>query len=283
MKAYIMLNTRLRKAAKNDFEKDFFKFMNNSAFGKTMENHKDMKLVTSDKKYLRYVMKPNFSNGFPFFKHLLVVEMGKTEIKMNKPMHLGQALLDLSKRLMYEFHCDCMRPKYGSKVRLCYMDTDSFVYEIETEDFYRDIEKDVKKRFDTSGYSRDDKRPLPIGENKKEISLMKDELGGKIMTEFVALRAKMYAYRKIDKEVEEKCCKGTKKCVISEGLTFDDYKTCLFGGETIYREQMLFENKKHEVYTVNKHEITLNRDDDKWVVQADGITTLARGYVALSI
>ena len=97
------------------------------------------------------------------------------------------------------------------------MDTDSFVYEVETEDFYRDIAKGVEKRFDTSGYS-----------------------SGKIMTEFVALRAKMYAYRKIDKGVEEKRCKGTKKCVFSEGLTFDDYKTCLFDGEKIYREQMLF-------------------------------------------
>ena len=111
---------------------------------------------------------------------------------------------------------------------------------------------------------------------------MKDELGGKIMTEFVALRAKMYAYRKIDKEVEEKHCKGTKKCVVSEGLMFDDYKTCLFNGETLYREQTLFGNKKHEVYTVIKHKIALNRDDDKRIVQADGITTLARGHVALS-
>ena len=111
---------------------------------------------------------------------------------------------------------------------------------------------------------------------------MKDELGGKIMTEFVALRAKMYAHRKIDKEVEEKRCKGTKKCVLSEGLTFDDYKACLFDGKTIYREQMLFENKKHEVYTVNKHKIALNRDDNKRIVQANGITTLARVRVALS-
>ena len=110
---------------------------------------------------------------------------------------------------------------------------------------------------------------------------MKDELGGKIITEFVALRAKMYPYRKIDKEVEEKRCKGTKKCV-SEGLTFDDYKTCLFDGKTIYKEQMLFENKKYEVYTSNKHKIALNRDDDKRLVQAHGITTLARGYVAIS-
>ena len=134
---------------------------------------------------------------------------------------------------MYEFHYDSMRPKYGGKVNLCYMDTASFVYEIQTEDFYRDIAKGVKKRFDTSGYSKDDNRLLPIGQNKKMIGLMKDEFGGKIMTEFVALRAKMYAYRKIDKEVEKKRCKGIKKCMVSEGLKFDDYKTCIFDGETI--------------------------------------------------
>ena len=122
----------------------------------------------------------------------------------------------------------------------------------------------------------------PSEKIKKVIGLMKDELGGKIMTEFVALRAKTYAYRKIGKEVEGKRCKGTKKCVVSEGLTFDDYKTCLFDGKTVYREQMLFENKKHEVYTVNKHKKAMKRDDDKRVVQADEITTLTRGYVALS-
>ena len=162
------------------------------------------------------------------------------------------------------------------------MDTDSFVYEIETEDFYRDIAKDVEKMFDTSGYPKDDNRPLPIGENKKVLGLMKDELGGKIMTEFVALRAKTYAYRRIDclavqhkhfVACDKKLCKATKKCVVSEGLTFDDYKTCLFDGETIYREQMLLENKKHEVYMVNKYKIALNRDKDKRIVQADGITT----------
>ena len=177
---------------------------------------------------------------------------------MNKPVYLGQAILDLSKTLMYEFHYHYMRLKYGSNVTLCYMHTDSFVYKIEAEDFYRDIAKDVKKRFDTSGHSKDNNRPLPIEKNKKVIGLMKDELGGKIMTEFVALRAKMYEYRKIDKEGEEKRCKSTKKCVVSEGLTFDDYKTCLFNDETIHREQMLFKNKKYEVYTVNKHKIALN-------------------------
>ena len=211
------------------------------------------------------------------------------QVKVACPVYLGQAVLYLSKMLMYEFHYDYMRPKYGSKVKLSYMDTDSFVYEIETEDFYRDIAKDVEKRSDTSGYSKDENRPLRIGKNKKLIGLMKDELGGKIMTEFVVLREKMYAYRKIDrvaaqhehKEVGEKRCKGTKKCMVAEGLTFDDYKTCLFDDKTIYREQMLFENKRHEVYTVTKHKIALNRDDDKRLVQANGITTLARGYVKL--
>ena len=152
---------------------------------------------------------------------------------MNKPVYLGQAILDLSKTLMYEFHYDYMMPKYGSKVKLCYMDTSSFVYEIENEDFYRDIANDVEKRFDTGGYSKDDNKPLPIGKNKKEIGPMKDELDGKIMTEFATLRTKMYVHKKKDKEVEEKRCKGTKKCVVSEGLTFDNYKACLFDGKTI--------------------------------------------------
>ena len=110
--------------------------MINSVFGKAMENirnHKDMKIVTSELKYQRYVMKPNFKDGYPFSKDLFAVEMGKTEIKMNKPVYLGQAILDLSKTLMYEFHYDYMKPKYGSKANLCYMDTDSFVSEIETE------------------------------------------------------------------------------------------------------------------------------------------------------
>ena len=146
------------------------------------------------------------------------------------------------------------------------------------------------EKVDKSGYLKDDNRSLPIGKNKKMIGLMKDKLGGKIMVEFVSLRAKMYDYRKIDHlaaqhehfvACDKKRCKGTKKCMVSEGFTFDDYKACLFDGETIYREQMLFENKKHELCTVNKYRIALNRDDDKRLVQADGIATLARGYVAL--
>ena len=217
-----MLNTRLRKDAKNEYENDVFKLMNSNAFGKTTENirnHKNTKLVTSDNKYLKYVMKLNFKDGFPFSKHLFAMEMGKTKIKMNKLVFLGQAILDLSKKLMYEFHYNYVSPKHGSKVKLWYIDADSFVYEIETEDIYRDTAKVVETRFHTSEYSKDENRPLPIRKNKKVISLIKDKLGGKIMTEFIVLRAKMYAYRKIDPltaqyehfvACDEKRCKGTK-------------------------------------------------------------------------
>ena len=191
MKEYIDFNTKLRTAATNDFEKDFYKLMNNSVFGKTMENirkHRNIKLVTNREAYLKLVMKPNFKSGVRFGENLMGCEMGKIKVVMNKPVYLGQAILDLSKIVMYEFYYDYMAPKYGKKLDLCYMDTDSLIYNIETEDFYKDIAEDVPARFDTSGYNPD--RPLPVGLNKKVIGLMKDDLGGEIMTEFVTLRPK---------------------------------------------------------------------------------------------
>ena len=182
-------------AATNDFEKNFFKLMNNSVFGKTMENirkHRNVKLVTTEEKYLHTVMKPNFKSGVLFGENLMGCEMGKIKVVMNKPVYLGQAILDLSKIVMYEFHYDYMIPTYSlEKLKLCYMDTDSLVYDIKTEDFYVDIVDHVPARFDSSGYWPN--QPLPVGSNKKVIGLMKDELGGKIMTEFVALRPKLYS------------------------------------------------------------------------------------------
>ena len=147
MKPYIDFNTKLRTAATNDFEKDFFKLMNNSVFGKTMENirkHRNIKLVTNKDKYLRMVMKPNFKSGVLFGENLMECEMGRTKVVMKKPIYLGQAILDLSKIIMYEFHYDYMKPKFKD-FQLCYMDTDSLVYHIKTEDFYADIATTWKK------------------------------------------------------------------------------------------------------------------------------------------
>ena len=164
------MNTKYRKEAKNDFEKDFFKLINNSVFGKTSENvrnHRDIKLVTSDKRRKRLVSEPNYHSHKQFSEHLMVIEMQKTKVKMIKPLYLGMSILDINKTFMYKFRYDYIKPKYGDRAKLCYTDTDSFVIHIITEDFFKDIASDVDIRFDTSNYDENDKRPLPIGKNKK--------------------------------------------------------------------------------------------------------------------
>ena len=158
----------MRKKAKTDFEKDFFKLMNNAVFGKTMENlrkHRDIKLVTTDKRRNRLVSEPNYHTTKWFSENLLAIEMKKTKVKMNKPICLGLSILEISKILMYKLWYDYMKPKYGDNLKLCYMDTDSFIMHIKTEDFYKDIADDVEKRFDTSNYEVD--RRLPTRKNKK--------------------------------------------------------------------------------------------------------------------
>ena len=171
-----------------------------------------------------------------------------------------------------------MVPKYGERLNLCYMDTDSLTYNIETGDFYKDIADDVPNRFDTSGYLPN--RPLPIGLNKKVIGLMKDELGGEIMEEFVTLRPKMYSYRTSSKE--SKKCKGIKKCVVRKTITFEDYKNCLFSGETSYRSQLMLRSSKHKIQTLEVNKVALSKDDDKRIT-IDGIRSLARGHFQLNL
>ena len=228
LKEYIDVNAELRKKATNDFEKDFFKLMNNAVFGKTMENvrkHRDIKLVKTDKKRNKLVSEPNFHTMKLIDNNLAIIEMMKVKVKMNKPIYLGLSILDISKITMYEFWNDYVKIKYEDKARLCYMDTDSFVVNIKTKDFYKDIRQDVNKRLDTSNYTFD--RPLPTGINKKVIGLMKGELVGDIITEFVALRPKAYSYITND-FIEMKRAKGTKKCVVNKMSRFEDYKKCLF-------------------------------------------------------
>ena len=237
LKEYIDVNTELRKKASNDFEKDFFKLMNNAVFGKTMENvrkHQDIKLVKTDKKRNKLVSEPNYHTMKLIDDNLAIIEMRKVKVKMNKPIYLGLSILDISKITMYEFWYDYVKSKYEDRARLCYMDTDSFVVNIKTKDFYKDIAENVKERFDTSNYIYD--RPLPTGVNKKVIALMKDGLGGDIITEFVALRPKAYSYITND-FIEMKKAKGTKKCVVNKMLRFEDYKKCLFSNGKVLKSQ----------------------------------------------
>ena len=279
LKEYINFNTELRKKATNNFEKDFFKLMNNAVFGKTMENvrkHCDIKLVKTDKKRNKLVSEPNFHTVKLIDDNLAIIEMKKVKVKMNKPIYLGLSILDISKITMYEFWYDFIKSKYSSSAKLCYMDTDSFIINVKTEDFYKDISENVIERFDTSNYIYD--RPLPIGVNKKVLGLMKDELGGGIITEFIALRPKAYSYKTED-NVELKKAKGTKKCIINKMLNFNDYKNCLFDNGKVLRSQQRFKSKNHIVYTENINKIALSCNDDKRFVATDGIESYPYGYV----
>ena len=201
--------------------------------------------------------------------------MKKTKVKMNKPIYLGLSILEISKILMYEFWYDYMKPKYNDNVRLCYRDTDSFIMNIKTNDFYKDISDDVDNRFDTSNYEV--KRPLPIGKNKKIIGLMKDELGGEIITEFIALRPKTYSYLTVNDKIDKKA-KGTKKCVIKKMIKFDDYKKCLLNDKVILKSQQRFISNKHNVYTEEVNKIALSNDDDQRIVSPDKISSYPYGY-----
>ena len=208
--------------------------MNSSVFTKTMENirkHKDINLVTNQEAYLKRVMKPNFKLRLRFSSNLMGCEI---KVLMNKLVYQGQVILDLSETVMYKFHYDYMLPKYGENLRLCYMDTDSFAHDIKTDNFYEDIANDVEARFDTSGYCQN--RPLPMEVNKKAIDLMKDELGGRIMTEFVALRLKLYAFKTLSRSGDKKC-KIVKKSVVKKTLNFDNYKQCILAGRKAFRRQ----------------------------------------------
>ena len=196
-------------------------------------NHRDIRIVTTCKRRCIVTSETNYHSTKYISEDLLIMEMKK--IKMHKPLYLGQAILDISKTLMYEFWYDCIKPKYADKVRLCYMDTDSFTTHIKTEDFYKNIVNDVERWFDTSNYDEKDNRPHLKGINKKVIDKLNDEIGGKIMIKFYGLRVKAYSFL-IDgcsdddcekNKITNKKAKGTKKYIVKRELMFKNYKDSL--------------------------------------------------------
>ena len=280
MKPYIDKNTNLRAKAKNNFEKDFYKLMNNSVFGKTMENIRnrvDVKLVNTKEKFKKLVAKPNFKGRKIFSENLVSVHMKKTSLTMNKPVYLGMCILELSKIIMFDFHYNYIKPKYGDKAKLLFTDTDSLMYEIETEDFYKDISGDVKDRFDTSDYPENHPSGIPTGINKKVLGMMKDETAGKIIKEFVGLRSKLYSFV-MDDGGETKKCKGIKRQVVESSIRHEHYKTCLTTGKELLRKQNILRSYDHEVYTEEVNKVALSALDDKRYILSDGMDTLAWGH-----
>ena len=217
----------------------------------------------------------------------MAIETKKTKVKMNKPVYLGISIIDISKTLMYEFQYDYIKPKYEDGTKLGYMDSDSFIIHIITEDFYKDIANDFKRWFDTSNYDENDERPLPIGKNKKEIGFLKDELGRKIMKEFAGLRAKTQAYLLDDDDDDDVCknkkAKRTKKCVIKRGLVFENYADSLLNDKIILKSQERFKSDHHDVYTAQINKIALSSNDDKRLQTLDRVTTYPHGRNAFKV
>ena len=277
LKPYIDFNTKKRAEAKNSFEKDFFKLMNNSVFGKTMENlrkRQDIKLITDEEDLLRWASKPSFISSKIFNEDLVAVHKTKTTLTLNRPAYVGMCILDISKTLMYDFHYNYIKSKYGDKARLLFTDTDSLTYEIEADDVYQDFWKD-KHLFDNSDYPKNS--PFFDGSNKKVIGKFKDEAAGTLIVEFVGLRSKMYSYMK-DNEEGSRTAKGIKKNVIKQHLLHDNYKETLFNKKQMRHTMRLIKSEKHQIgsYVVDK--ISLSCFDDKRYIHENGVTSYAYGH-----
>ena len=285
MKNYIDKNTSLRSQAKNAFEKDLFKLMNNSVFGKTMENVRNrvsIELVKDAERAAKLVNKPNFEELKIFDEFLIAVKMRKTKVWMNKPVYVGMSILDLSKTLMFSFQYEYVKKKW-EKVEVLYSDTDSLVLNIETDDFFKDISGDVVEWFDTNDFPKDHPAVLEglpiVKENKKKIGLMKDECGGKILTEWVALRPKLYSF--LTESGEKQKAKGLKKSIKNKSLRHENFLKCLRTGKSQTRKQCLFRSRDHHIFTENMVKVALSCDDDKRIVLENGIDTLSLGHFLL--
>lgn len=290
LKEYIELNTKLRQNAKSVFEQDFFKLLNNSVFGKTLENTEKrvtVHLVNSwnspnnkTKKYIcaeRLISNPYFHSASVLSENLVAIQMKPDHLILDKPIYIGFTVLELSKAHMYHFHYNIVKPFYGNRVKLCYTDTDSFVYIIYTDDFYKDIKYKFLQYFDTSNYNINNEFMIPQI-NKKVPGLFKDEMGGELITEFVGLRSKLYSIKTLNKVIKK--AKGIKSCVVRD-LTIDDYQHVLFNRDIIHRKNILFKSIKHEIFTQSVNKIALSSNDDKRFISKCNVATRAWGHSSI--
>ena len=280
LKTYIDFNTEKRKQSRNDFEKNFFKLLNNSVFGKTIENmrkRQKVELTTNRRQFRNLVAKPNFQSFKIFTEDLVAVHMKQVKIKLYKPTYAGMTVLDVSKLLMFQFHYDYILPKYDTRAKLLMTDTDSLIYHIMTDDVYKDIANDINL-FDTSDYPPD--HPCYSTLNKKRLGRMKDEYNGTPIKEFVGLRPKMYSI--LDgNDKEKKTAKGISQTVTKKKLRHDMYREALFQEESSTVEMNLIRASKHVVTTNRVRKIGLSPFDDKRYVLNDKVTTLAHWHYAI--
>lgn len=278
LKPYIDFNTNKRQNSNNTFDKNFFKLMNNSVFGKTMENIRDrldLKIITNERKYEKTVALPTYNHSIYLNENMVIVRLDRVEFKYNKPVYIGVSILDISKIRMYEFHYNVMKKKYNDNIELLYTDTDSLKYLIYTKDVYEDI-KEIINEFDTSDYDINNKYNIPLI-NKKIPGKMKDENNGKIFTEFIGLRSKMY-YQTTDEDKNKKVCKGIKNNIIDKTINRDHYYNCLTKNEIYRRKMNNIASYEHNIYSVELNKVALDNNDNKRYILDDKINTLPWGH-----
>ncbi len=283
IKDYIEFNTNKRKQAKNDFEKNFFKLMNNSFFGKTMEDKRkrvNVKLVTSTKMLDKYASKPTYVCSKIFDENLVAVHNMQDKIVLDKPIYVGFSILDISKTLMYDFHYNFIKQEYPeSDSILHYMDTDSLIYTITTKDIYKDMYKN-KEYFDLSDISIDKLIKYKDDSNKKVIGKMKMEYINSPISEFIGLKSKMYSV-KFDSGEESKRAKGIAYSVTKNDLRHEMYNNTLETKGRMYSRMNAIRSIKHQLYTITMNKISLSAYDDKRYILNDGITSHAYGHYKL--
>ena len=280
LKSYIDFNTDKRKQARNDFEKDFYKLMNNSVFGKTMENLRKrvkIELVNNQKRAMKLSVKPSFQ-GFRIFNEDLVgVNMKIEKLYLNRPIYVGFSILDMSKTLMYDFHYNHIKKIYGLSATLLFTDTDSLAYVIQTNDIYEDMMHSLDL-YDTSEYPNHSQ--LFSLKNKKIIGKMKDETYGNPIHAFVGLKSKMYAYtfEQNGKEIQAKRAKGVKKSVVQNQIKYEQYLECIEERKVLICNMKQIRSYDHQLYNISINKLGLSPYDDKRYILNDGISTLPYGH-----
>ena len=277
LKQYIDFNTEKRKHAKNSFEKDFFKLMNNSVFGKTMENLRkrvDVRPVTDEKKLDKLTSKPTYVSSKIFNENLMAVHKIKEALTLNRPAYVGMCILDLSKTLMFDFHYNYIQKRYGDRAELLFIVTDSLTYEIETEDVYKDFWND-KDMFDNSDYPENS--PYYCNANKKVIGKFKDEACGVLIVKFIGFKSKMYSYIKSN-EIGGKTAEGIKKNVIKNNIKHEDYKNVLLNNEQLHHKMKTIRSQKHQLGSYEINKVSLSCFNDKHYIHDNGTSSYAYGH-----
>ena len=275
LKDWIDLNTNYRKEAKNEFEKDYFKLMNNSVFGKTMENVRNrikVECCFDDDRQKHLQSKTNFLRTKPYHNEnntFSIVELNQNTVKLDKPIYAGFTILDLSKLHMYDFHYNVMKPKYGDNIELLMTDTDSFVYKIKTDDFYQDM-CEMKEYYDMSEYSKE--CSLYDETNKKVLGKFKDETPNGVITNFIGIRSKCYTIRTNAKIIKK--AKGVSKKVVEKNIDFIDYKNCVLENKDVFRNINSIRTSNMTNYSITQNKLALSNKDDKRVWEG----TKSRAY-----